>query len=47
MKQEKLIHFIVQQSRHRKDNKSSETKSHPPQQSKKLKTESECKHTKC
>ena len=35
--QEKGIHFIVQHSRHRKDNESSEKKIHPPEQNKKNK----------
>ena len=36
--QEKRIHFVVvQHSRHRKDNKSSEIKIHPPKQNKKKK----------
>ena len=34
--QEKRIHFIVQHSRHRKDNKSSDTKIYPPEENKKI-----------
>ena len=35
-KQEKRIHFIVQHSRHRKDNKVPKTKIYPPDENKKI-----------